>query len=284
MRGRSWNRLNIDWGSIVKNAGIIILQLIIIWIGFLIARGIAKRLISRSFERMRQREKMSEGRAITLERLLLNVISYTLVFVLVVVIFGIFGLPIGGLIAGAGIVGLAIGFGAQGLVSDVVTGFFILAEKWVDVGDVVTTAGLSGVVEEVGLKTTQLRGFDGTLHFIPNRQISTVSNLSRGNMRALVDIGISYDDNIDKAIDVLQEVCDKMAAEDEDGIIVDGPNVIGVQSLGASDVVIRVIGQTKNGEQYGVQRKLLKTIKEAFDENNIDIPFPHQVNIMKKEA
>lgn len=276
--------MNIDWGSIVKNAGIIILQLIIIWIGFLIARGIAKRLISRSFDRMRQREKMSEGRAITLERLLLNVISYTLVFILVVVIFGIFGLPIGGLIAGAGIIGLAIGFGAQGLVSDVVTGFFILAEKWVDVGDVVTTAGLSGVVEEVGLKTTQLRGFDGTLHFIPNRQISTVSNLSRGNMRALVDIGISYDDNIDKAMDVLQEVCEKIAAEDEDGIIVDGPNVIGVQSLGASDVVIRVIGQTKNGEQYGVQRKLLKAIKEAFDENNIDMPYPHQVHIMKKEA
>jgi small conductance mechanosensitive channel len=100
-------------------------------------------------------------------------------------------------------------------------------------------------------------------------------------MRAMVDIGISYDDDIDKAIDVLQEVCEKIVAEDEDGVIVDGPNVVGVQALGASDVTIRVIGQTKNGEQYGVQRKLLKMIKEAFDENGIDIPFPHQVNVMK---
>ncbi|HEX7066310.1 MAG TPA: mechanosensitive ion channel family protein [Bacillales bacterium] len=273
---------NIDWARIVKNTGIIILQLIAIWIAYLIAKGIGKRLISRSFDRMRERQKMSEGRSITLERLMLSVLTYTLVFVVVVVIFGIFGLPIGGLIAGAGIVGLAIGFGAQGLVSDIVTGFFLLAEKWLDVGDVVTTAGFSGVVEEVGLRTTQLRGFDGTLHFIPNRQVNTVSNLSRGNMRALVDIGISYDDDIDKAMDILQEVSERIAAEDDN--IIDGPNVVGVQTLGASDVVIRVIGHTRNGEQYGVQRKLLKAFKEAFDEHDIDIPFPHQVNIMKKEA
>ncbi|HEX6923671.1 MAG TPA: mechanosensitive ion channel family protein [Bacillales bacterium] len=272
---------HLDWAGIFKTIGIIILQLIAIWIGYLIAKGIGKRLITKSFNRMREREKMSEGRSITLERLMLSVLTYTLVFIVVVVVFGIFGLPIGGLIAGAGIVGLAIGFGAQGLVSDIVTGFFLLAEKWLDVGDVVTTAGLSGVVEEVGLRTTQLRGFDGTLHFIPNRQVNIVSNLSRGNMRALVDIGISYDDDIDKAMDVLREVCENIAAEDEN--IVDGPNVVGVQTLGASDVVIRVIGHTKNGEQYGVQRKLLKAFKEAFDEHNIDIPFPHQVNITKKE-
>lgn len=272
---------HIDWASMVKNAGIIILQLIAIWVAYFIAKGIAKHMISRSFVRMRKRGKMSEGRANTLEKLLMSVLSYTMIFIVIVVIFGIFGLPIGGLIAGAGIVGLAVGFGAQGLVSDIVTGFFLLAEKWVDIGDVVAAAGFSGVVEEVGLRTTQLRGFDGTLHFIPNRSITTVSNLSRGNMRAMVDIGISYNDDIDRAIDILQKVCEKIELEDED-VLVDGPNVIGVQALNASDVTIRVIGQTKNGEQYGVQRKLLKAIKEAFDENNIDMPLPHQVNIMKK--
>lgn len=266
----------INWGLIIRNTGIIILQLIITWIGYLIAKGVGKRLIDRTFNQLKTREKLSEGRAATLERLMLSVLSYTLAFIVIVVIFGIFDLPIGGLIAGAGIVGLAIGFGAQGLVSDVVTGFFLLAEKWVDVGDVVTAAGLDGVVEEVGLRTTRLRGFDGTLHFIPNRNISTVSNLSRGNMRAMVDIAISYDDDIDKAMDVLREVCDKIVAEDEDGVIVDGPNVIGVQALDTSNVTIRIIGQTKNGEQYGVQRKLLKMIKEAFDENGI--PAPHQVD------
>jgi len=271
---------HMNWASIFKHAGIMVLQLIAIWIAYLIAKGIGKSYISKTFNRLKNKQKMSEGRAITLERLLQSMLSAALAFIIIVVVFGIFGLPIGGLIAGAGIIGLAIGFGAQGLVSDIVTGFFILSEKWIDVGDVITASGFSGVVEEVGLRTTQLRGFDGTLHFIPNRSISTVSNMSRGNMRAMVDIGISYDDDIDKAIDVLQGVCEKVAFEDDN--IVDGPNVIGVQSLGSSDVVIRVIGQTKNGEQYGVQRKLLKAIKEAFDENGIDIPFPHQVHVMKK--
>lgn len=271
---------HMNWASIFKHAGIMVLQLIAIWIAYLIAKGIGKSYISKTFNRLKNKQKMSEGRAITLERLLQSMLSATLAFIIIVVVFGIFGLPIGGLIAGAGIIGLAIGFGAQGLVSDIVTGFFILSEKWIDVGDVITALGFSGVVEEVGLRTTRLRGFDGTLHFIPNRSISTVSNMSRGNMRAMVDIGISYDDDIDKAIDVLQGVCEKIAVEDDN--IVDGPNVIGVQSLGSSDVVIRVIGQTKNGEQYGVQRKLLKAIKEAFDENGIDIPFPHQVHVMKK--
>lgn len=270
---------HMNWASIFKHVGIMFLQLLAIWIAYLIAKGIGKGYISKTFNHMKNKRKMSEGRAITLERLVQSILSVTLLFIVIVVIFGIFGLPIGGLIAGAGILGLAIGFGAQGLVSDVVTGFFILSEKWVDVGDVITAAGFTGVVEEVGLRTTQLRGFDGTLHFIPNRSISTLSNLSRGNMRAMVDIGISYDDDIDKAIDVLQQVCERVAAENEN--IVDGPNVLGVQSLGSSDVVIRVIGQTKNGEQYGVQRQLMKAIKETFDENGIEIPYPHQVHVTK---
>ncbi|HET7629438.1 MAG TPA: mechanosensitive ion channel family protein [Bacillales bacterium] len=272
---------HLDWADIIKTTVIIGLQLIAIWIGYWIAKAIGKKLISRTFLQMTKKEKISEGRAITLERLLLAVFVYVLVFLVIVAVFGIFGLPIGGLIAGAGIVGLAVGFGAQGLVSDVVTGFFLLAEKWLDVGDVVTASGFTGVVEAVGIRTTQLRGFDGTLHFIPNRSITTVSNLSRGNMRAMVDIGISYDDNIDRAIEVLQTVCEQITAEDE--TIVEGPNVLGVQTLGSSDVVIRVIAQTKNGEQYAVQRKLLKAIKEAFDENGIEIPYPHQVHV-KKEA
>ena len=173
-----------DWGGIVQGAGIIILQLILIWIAYLIFKGIGKRLITRTFDNMQKNGKMTHGRAKVLEGLMLNVLSYTLVFIVIVVIFGIFGLPIGGLIAGAGIVGLAIGFGAQGLVSDIVTGFFILAEKWADVDDYIITAGVDGVVEEIGLRTTKIRDFDGILHYIPNRNIENLSNYSRGDMRA----------------------------------------------------------------------------------------------------
>ncbi len=205
-----------------------------------------------------------------------------LFFVFITIVISIFGLNATGLIAGAGVVGLAIGFGAQGLVSDVVTGFFLLLEKQIDVDDYITAGSVDGVVEEVGLRTTQIRGFDGTLHYIPNREISSVSNHSRGNMRALVDISISYDDNIDQAIDILQVACDRLAAEDDS--IKDGPNVIGVQGLGDSDVVIRIIAKTENMAQWAVERKLRKELKKTLDANNIEIPFPHQVYIEKKES
>lgn len=272
---------NMDWSQILQNLGIVILKLILIWIGFLIAKSIGKRLIIRSFDKVREKGKITEGRATVLERLMLNVLSYTLAFFVIVVIFGIFGLPIGGLIAGAGVVGLAIGFGAQGIVSDVVTGFFLLAEKWADAGDYIITAGVDGVVEEVGLRTTQIRDYDGILHFIPNRNIENLSNYSRGDMRALVDVSISYNHNADEAMRIAQEVCHKVAAEDEN--IVDGPNVEGVEMIEGHKMVLRVSAQTKNMMQWGVQRKLWKALKEAFDENGIEMPYDHQVNVIKNK-
>ncbi len=271
---------NIDWAGLMTHAGIIILKLLGIIIAFLIVKAIGNKVISKMFHRLQERDSISNGRALTLQSLTLNIFSYVLIFIFIVMIFEVFNYNVSALLAGAGVVGLAIGFGAQGLVSDVVTGFFLLLEKQIDVEDYVTVAGFDGIVEQVGLRTTQIRGFDGTLHYVPNREITNVSNHSRGNMRALVDIGISYDDDIDKAIAVLQEVCNKIAAEDEN--IMDGPNVLGVQALGASDVIIRVLAKTKNMEQWAVERKLRKEIKEAFDANGIEIPYPHQVNVEKK--
>ncbi|MCV9887448.1 mechanosensitive ion channel family protein [Metabacillus halosaccharovorans] len=271
---------NIEWSVLMTNAGIIILKLLGIIIAFLIVKAIGNKVIRKMFNRLQERENISNGRALTLHSLTLNIFSYVLIFIFIVMIFQVFNYNVSALIAGAGVVGLAIGFGAQGLVSDVVTGFFLLLEKQIDVEDYVTVAGFDGIVEQVGLRTTQIRGFDGTLHYVPNREITNVSNHSRGNMRALVDIGISYDDDIDKAISVLQDVCDKLSTEDEN--IVEGPNVLGVQALGSSDVVIRVLAKTKNMEQWAVERNLRKAIKEAFDANEIEIPYPHQVNVEKK--
>ncbi|WP_227935647.1 mechanosensitive ion channel family protein [Alkalihalobacillus deserti] len=256
-------------------------QIILALLAFLITRSVGKRLISGSFSKMEVQRGMSAGRVKTLEKLTINAFSYVLIFVFITIVISIFGLDATGLIAGAGVVGLAIGFGAQGLVSDVVTGFFLLLEKQLDVDDYVTAGGVDGIVEQVGLRNTQIRGFDGTLHFVPNRAIGNVSNHSRGNMRALVDMSISYEDNIDEAITVLQAACDRVAAEDE--AIKEGPNVIGVQGLGDSDVVLRVIAKTENMQQWAVERKLRKALKEALDANNIEIPFPHQVYIEKKD-
>lgn len=273
--------VNFNWEALLINAGIVALKVIGIFIAFAIVKKIGNKLIEQTFNKLLKRKELSEGRALTLHRLAENILSYILIFILAASLFGIFGLPVASLIAGAGVVGLAVGFGAQGLVSDVVTGFFLLLEKQIDVNDYVTIGALDGVVESVGLRTTQLRGFDGTLHYIPNRDITSVSNHSRGNMRALVDIGISYSDDIDRAIEVMQKVCDRIAQENP--VIAEGPNVIGVQAFGASEVVLRCIAKTQNGEQWEVERKLRKAIKEAFDENGIEIPFPHQVLIQKND-
>ncbi|MFC4735449.1 mechanosensitive ion channel family protein [Bacillus daqingensis] len=269
----------IDLEAIMTKALTVGMQLIGILIVFFIARAIGRRLISSGFAKMSTQRNISEARTQTLEKLALNVFSYILIFILITLIVGIFEYDVTALIAGAGIVGLAIGFGAQGLVSDIVTGFFILLERQIDVGEYVTIAGMDGVVEEVGLRTTKVRGFDGTVHFIPNREIGSLSNHSRSNMQAIVDISISYDDNIDEAVRVMQAVCDRIAAEEE--AIVEGPDVLGVQNLGDSDVVIRILGKTVNMEQWAVERKLRKALKEALDKNGIEIPFPHQVNLYK---
>ncbi|SNZ09195.1 small conductance mechanosensitive channel [Terribacillus aidingensis] len=272
--------LNFNYDRLIEVIISVGLQLLLIVIGYFVLRAVGKKLISSSLNKASTKQRISTSRMVTLEKLLLNTYGYTLIFLLVVMIFGVFDIQIGPLIAGAGIIGLAIGFGAQGLVSDVVTGFFILLERQIEVGDVITTSGYNGVVEEVGLRTTQVRSFDGTLNFIPNRNITGISNHSRGNMRAMVDIGISYEDDIDHALRVLQEICEDFQHDER---FREGPDVIGVQELGASEVTLRIIGHTANMEQYGAERDMKKAIKEAFDKEGIEIPYPHQVFLQRTE-
>lgn len=256
---------HINWYELLLDWGIILVKLIVLIFLYFIVKMIGSKAIKKVFERKSANENFSIGRKKTLQSLISNIYTYFLLFVFIAIVFELFGLDAKALIAGAGIAGLAIGFGAQGLVSDVVTGFFILLEKQIDVDDYITVAGTDGIVEEVGLRTTKIRGFDGSLHFIPNRMIDSVSNHSRGNMRALVDITIDYKNDIDRTMKVLQEACDVLAKEES--AILEGPDVIGVESLSTSDVVIRVICKTKNMEQWNIERKLRKTLKEALMAN-----------------
>ncbi|GEN45317.1 mechanosensitive ion channel family protein [Alkalibacillus haloalkaliphilus] len=270
--------INVD--SLIDSAMTIGGQLLLLIIVYLIVAPLGKKAVTSGVEQTAKRQKLSEGRTKTLQNLLVNVFTYVLLFFFIVTFLGILGIPLGPILAGAGIVGLAVGFGAQGLVSDIVTGFFILIEKQIDVDDYVTAGGHDGIVEELGLRTTKLRGFDGTLHYIPNRNIQVVNNHTRGNMRALVDMNIGYSENIDEAIRVLQNVCDQFTG---DGRLKEGPDVVGVQSFGSSEVVLRVIAQTEKMEQWGVERDLRKAMKEALDEAGIEIPFPHHVVLNKNE-
>lgn len=269
-----------DWTNLFTLIAQVGLKIGLVILVFLIVSPLGKKLIKKALDKAGGNQKISESRAKTLEKLSINIYSYLLIFVLIATVFGLLGISIGPLIAGAGILGLAVGFGAQGLVSDVVTGFFLLLEKQLEVDDYVTAGGMDGVVEEVGLRTTKIRSFNGTLNYVPNRHISTVANHSRGNMRALVDIGIGYDENIDEAMSVLQKVCDEFAKDER---FKDGPNVLGVQSLGSSDVVLRVLGHTENMQQWAVERDMRKRMKEALDEAGIEIPFPYQMNVYKED-
>ncbi|GIO21507.1 mechanosensitive ion channel family protein [Oceanobacillus sp. J11TS1] len=257
---------NINWEQILVDTGFVLLKLIATLIVFFIARAIGRKLIRNAFSKAQVKKKMSVGRTKTLQSLAISTFSYILFFILLVVVLGIFNINAAGLIAGAGVVGLAIGFGAQGLVSDVVTGFFLLLEKQVDVGDYITAAGYDGIVEEVGLRTMHIRSFDGTLNYVPNREVGSLSNHSRGNMRALVDIAIPYSDDIDEAVGIIQTVCDDL--KEKNPKIVEGPDVLGVETYGTSEITLRVIAKTETMEQWAVERELRKAIKRAFDAKN----------------
>lgn len=174
---------------------------------------------------------------------------------------------------------MAVGFGAQGLVSDIVTGFFLLLEKQLDVGDSVVVGDFSGTVEQVGLRTTQIRSADGTLNYIPNREITTLSNQSRGDMQALVDFLVSTENDIPNTLLILQNVCDSIKKHNP--LVTDGPQVVGIQEIGPSTITIRIIAKTANNEQFGIERLIRKEVVEALDINGINMPSSSQVLLAK---
>lgn len=268
--------INVDLNNLLEAIVPPVLKIGLLILVFLILIPIGKKVIEKTINKAGSNQKISPTRVKTLEKLLLNLFSYVMFFVFALMLFGVLGIPLGPLLAGAGIIGLAIGFGAQGLVSDIVTGFFILLERQLEIDDYVTTAGYDGIVEEIGLRTSKIRSFDGTLNYVPNRYIEGVANHTRGNMRALVDISIRYNDNVDEAITVLEQVCTEFK---DDERFKEGPDAIGIQSLGSSDIVLRVVGQTENGLQWECERAMRKHIKAAFDHAGIETPFPQQIAV-----
>ncbi|SDL30056.1 mechanosensitive ion channel family protein [Natronincola ferrireducens] len=225
--------------------------------------------------------KVDEARMETLKGLIKSVVKYIIYFIAFTSIIKSFGVEVGALIATAGIGGLAFGFGAQNLVRDVITGFFILFEDQFSVGDYVEVDGIGGIIEEMALRVTKIRDFNGDLHIIPNGEIKKVTNKSHGKMRALINISIAYEEDIDNAIKVLNEASEDLKRETPS--ILEGPTVLGVTDLGDSEVVISVMAKTVPMEQWAVERLMRKTFKQAFDKQGIEIPYPRRVVINKEE-
>ena len=192
------------------------------------------------------------------------------------------GINIAPILAGAGIVGLAVGFGAQTLVKDVISGLFILAERQFSVGDAIQVGEIAGSVEKMTLRATFLRDGEGTRHVVPNGEIRILSNRTEGWAQAILDVGISYTESIDRAMQVLQSVGEEMEADPElGGLFMGKPNVLGVQALDDSAVVLRMTAKTRPGKQYTVTRELRRRVKERFDAAGIDIPYPTQVHLTR---
>ena len=217
-------------------------------------------------------------RAQTLGNILRHALLIALLFVGTLMILGELGIQLGPLLATAGIGAVAIGFGAQGLVKDVISGFFIILENQYRIGDVIQAAGVSGLVESVGLRTTVLRDLEGKVHTIPNSEIKVVSNLSKEWSRSVLDIGISYRENVDQVIDLLVELGKELGKEEPyRSAILEPLQILGVERFGESEVVIRMMVKTVPLKQWDVGRELRKRIKNRFDEKGIQMPFPHRV-------
>ncbi len=179
-------------------------------------------------------------------------------------------------LAGASVVGVALGFGAQSLVKDLIAGFFIVMENQYRVGDVVNIAGIGGLVEDINLRRTILRDLDGVVHTIPNGEIKTASNMTKEYSRVNLNISVAYDTDLDKAIEVINRVCKDMAAEPQwAALIVKAPEVLRVDNLGDSGIDLKIVGDTKPIQQWTVMGEIRKRVKKAFDEAGIEIPWPH---------
>ncbi len=217
------------------------------------------------------------GRVRTLLPLLRRTVTVILGLIAGLIILSELGINIAPLLAGAGVIGLAVGFGAQTLVKDVITGAFILMEDTVSVGDVVDLGGNAGVVEDISIRTIRLRDLNGTVHVIPFSEVTRVQNMTRGFSYALIDAGVAYRENVDDVIAVLQELGEAMRQEpDWAARILEPLEVLGLDQLADSAVVIRVRFKTVAGGQWAVRREFQRRMKARFDELGIEIPFPHQ--------
>ncbi|TCS80804.1 mechanosensitive ion channel family protein [Tepidibacillus fermentans] len=238
-------------------------------------------VIDRWMNRSPKALRVNERRAKTVGSLIHNAVKYTINFIAILMVLEQLGFNLGPVLAGAGVLGLAIGFGAQNLVKDVISGFFIIFEDQFGVGDQVSISNFSGVVEEIGLRITKLRSWTGELHIIPNGTIKEVTNYSTHNSVAVVDIGIAYEENLEHVTKVLEDILSEIFKESQD--IVKPPEILGVQNLGPSEVVLRIIAETKPMSHYAVARKLRAKIKEGFDREGIEIPYPKMVTFHRNE-
>jgi small-conductance mechanosensitive channel len=261
------------WGSVAVTALRVAAILIAAWISIVVGQNAVRRLRVRIASRLDDRESVQ--RAETLGRVIRYLIAVVVSAIALMLVLGEFGVSVAPILGAAGVAGLAIGFGAQSLVKDYFIGFFLLLENQIRQGDVVKLGDHGGLVEEVTLRFVRLRDYDGNVHFVPNGQIGSVINMSRGFAQAVIDVSVAYTTDIDTAMSVMREVAAEMRQDPAyAGRILDDLEIAGVDQWADSAVVLRSRFRVKPLEQWAVRREYLRRLKAAFDRREIEIPFP----------
>lgn len=260
--------------SLIKIAAIIVVTVI----GLRFAGNVIDRLFSRSPDN--RKFYLDERRAKTLGALLKSVLRYAIYFIAGVMILKEFRIDTTSILAGAGIFGLAIGVGAQSIVRDVVTGFFIIFEDQFAVGDYITTVELSGVVEEVGFRIIKLRDLNGVLHIVPNGVIGKVTNFTRGTMQAAVNIPVAYDADVNEARRAVEEAVQEV--RQEMAVIMEGPQIVGITDFNQHSAVLRIVATVVPLEHVKVETALRERVKQKFD--SLGIPFISAQRVSRQNA
>lgn len=263
-----------EWRGLAVTALHVLLILGLTWLALRVSRKLIVRMRIHLQQDLDDRERIK--RLDTLGRVFRYVATVVITLVGTMLVLSEVGISIAPILATAGVLGIAIGFGAQSLVKDYFNGLFLLLEDQIRQGDVVEVSGKGGLVEEMTLRYIRLRDYEGSVHTIPNGIVDTVTNRSRGFAYAVIDVGVAYREDIDTVYGVMREVADQLRADPElADRIEDDLEIAGVDQWADSAVVIRCRFKVKPLEQWGVRRAYLYRLKKAFDAAGIEIPFPH---------
>ncbi len=276
------NKLFNDAGQWLITSGLRIFLILVITL--VVIKGLAI-MLDHLFGRLhRRQDDEMKKRTDTLKAVVRNLLNVALAAVAVVMILDNLGVKIGPILTAAGIMGVAVGFGAQHLVRDVINGFFILLDDQIRVGDVVDIAGKAGLVENINLRLTTLRDAGGNVHYVRNGEINVVTNMTKDYSRYIFDVGVAYRENVDQVIDVIRQVDEDMRRDPVFGPdILEPIEVLGLDKFADSAVIVKARTKTKPCRQWAVGREFNRRLKHKFDAIGIEIPFPHVTLYMGKD-
>lgn len=265
--------------GVFYNPIFIVGKIIIIIVAAWLIAGVGKKIIRKFFEKQKSfKFKMDDKKLDTLSSLLVSVFKYTIyIGATLIILTNVFHFT--SVLAVAGVGGVAIGLGAQSLIKDVISGFFILLEDQFAVGDLITIDTMTGTVERIELRVTRLKNYTGDIYIIPNGEIKRVTNHTRGNQMVIVDIPIAYSSNIEKVYAIAQQVCDEVKAEFD--VFTEEPAVLGITDLGRQNINLQITARTFPNEQWKVERRIRMKIKESFEANNLE--FFDRTAVLKSE-